>query len=149
MVVRTKSSPKDTTRLAAPHNSAVGDEAATDNPPLARERKMKTATAGDPVNKVAARTLVPSAPESEGAPGVKRKRLAKAFSRPLDKKIRKETFVRDCFTFPQAEYAQLVMLKKRLGEQGIAVKKGELMRAALMLLLELGENELKSRLAKL
>ncbi len=142
MAVAKKNPVKDTTPLVKPDAVAAVAQAP------ARTAAKKLAT-GDPANAVAARTLVPAAPETKASRDVKHKRLSKVFSRPLDKKIRKDALVRDRFTLPVAEYAQLVLLKKRLGEQGVASKKSELMRAGLMLILELGEPELKSLLARL
>lgn len=78
-----------------------------------------------------------------------RKRLSKAFSRPLDKKLKKETLVRDRFTFPEAEYAQLALMKKRLSNQEISVKKSQLVRAGLILLSALDDDNLKAIVQKL
>lgn len=89
-----------------------------------------------------------------------RKRLAKAFPRPLDKVLKKNvaktdrrksepSAVRDGFTFPQAEHAVLVGIKETLAEQGLKVKKGDLMRVGLGLLSQLPLEKIKSLLAKL
>lgn len=92
--------------------------------------------------------LVPAAPERANI-AKKRKRLAKAFPRPLDKQLRKQQTVREKFAMPAPEYEQLLDLKARLTEQGTPVKKSELVRAGLMLLAALDEEALKSMLARL
>ena len=92
--------------------------------------------------------LIPATPEASSTSSDMRTRLSKAFSRPLDKKLKKATLIRDSFTFPKGEYAQLSLLKKRLAEQGSAVKKSELIRAGLILLSALDDNNLKAILAK-
>jgi hypothetical protein len=101
-----------------------------------------------PVEPATIRTLLPGAPEAKKAGTNKRKRLSKAFSRTLDKKIKEAMLVRDRFIFPEDEYAQLVEMKKRLSEQGMVVKKSVLLRAGFMLLSALDENSLKVILSK-
>ena len=72
----------------------------------------------------------------------KRKRLAKAFKRPLDKKLKNERMVRDSFALSEDDYAQLVELKHRLMIQGLNVKKSEVVRAGLLLLTALDDADL-------
>ena len=103
------------------------------------------------------------APSAAAEPALpKRRRLAKAFERPLDKVLRKKSeavvaapqkaakaTVRDGFTFPKAEHDRLVELKKLLAGQGIDVKKSDLIRVGLILALSIPQTKLKSVLAKL
>ena len=49
-------------------------------------------------------------------------------------KPEKVKVVRDSFTIPKAEYAQIAAMKKRAMELGLEVKKSELLRAGLALL---------------
>ncbi|MCX7149006.1 MAG: hypothetical protein NTY05_06280 [Rhodocyclales bacterium] len=49
---------------------------------------------------------------------------------------------------PDTEYAQLTALKKRLLVLGIGVKRSALLRAGLMLLVDLGDGQLKKTVAK-
>ena len=49
-------------------------------------------------------------------------------------KPEKVKVVRDSFTIPKAEYAQIATMKKRAMELGLEVKKSELLRAGLALL---------------
>jgi len=98
---------------------------------------------------LASKTLVPETPEQKKSSGAKRKRLSKAFLRPLDKQLKRGgALVRDSFNFPEAEYAHLVKLKQRLMADGVEVKKSELLRAGLVLLSSLDEAVLKEFLAK-
>ncbi len=92
--------------------------------------------------------LVPGTPEQKKVTGEKRKRLSKAFLRPLDKKLKRSALVRDTFAFPEAEYAHLVELKKRLLAEGVDIKKSELLRAGLVLLSTLDDASMKEFLAK-
>lgn len=91
--------------------------------------------------------LVPGNPERK-KPSSKSKRLSKAFTRPLDKTLRHEQVVRDRISFPEVEYDQLVELKKNLTDQGLVVKKSQLVRAGLLLVAELSDAELKALLEK-
>ena len=93
--------------------------------------------------------LVPASPESTGNTAKKRKRLAKAFPRPLDKKLRKQLVVREKFSIPALEYEQLLELKTRLAGLGVTVKKSEIVRAGLAQMSELDDEALKLLLATL
>jgi hypothetical protein len=79
----------------------------------------------------------------------KRRRLSKAFDRPLDKKVRHSGFIHDSFVFPEAEYLYLAELKKRLNSEGIEVRKSELLRAGLTLLFALDDEEMKALVSKI
>lgn len=61
------------------------------------------------------------------------------------KKARKPKLVRDSFTIPEADYALFAELKARCLEQGVAVKKSELLRLGLSLLAELSVTDLAIR----
>ena len=87
--------------------------------------------------------LMPAAPEAGNTHAKKRKRLAKAFKRPLDKELRSVQLVRDKYVLPAEEYQRLLEVKKRLADQGLPVKKGELVRAGLILLAALEDGDLK------
>jgi hypothetical protein len=49
-------------------------------------------------------------------------------------RLKQEKVVRDTFTMPREDYEQLAVLKQRCLDAGVAVKKSELVRAALLLL---------------
>ena len=88
--------------------------------------------------------LVPAAPEANRGTTKKRKRLAKAFKRPLDKKLKNAGagMVREVFTFSPEDHVQLLELKQRLMIQGMNIKKSELARAGLLLLATLDDADL-------
>jgi hypothetical protein len=48
--------------------------------------------------------------------------------------VKREKVVRDTFTMPRADYEKIAVLKQRCLDAGVAVKKSELVRAALLLL---------------
>lgn len=107
-------------------------------------------TAAPVHNEASLGRLVPAAPELSGAGMTKkRKRLAKAFTRPLDKKLKEVERVREKISIPAPEHRQLLELKQRLAGQGIAVKKGELLCAGLRLLAKRDDADFQAALAKL
>ena len=67
-------------------------------------------------------------------------------SKPSKKKPK---LVRDSFTFPAEEYAQIGLLKQRTLKAGQEVKKGELIRAGLALLSASSDAALLKALAKI
>ena len=109
----------------------------------------KTAVVTTSKTTAAAKKITPATPESKAPASSGRKRLSKAFARPLDKKLAKVKLVRDRFTIPETEYEQLVELKKRLSALGLAIKKSELVRAGLLLLAAMDDAKLKAATAKL
>ena len=58
---------------------------------------------------------------------------------PRDEKPKKTKMVRDSFTIPDREYAQLNELKKKCLKSGVHVKKSELLRAGVLALSELSD----------
>ena len=50
------------------------------------------------------------------------------------KRVKKEKVVRDSFTMPKSEYAKIATLKQKCQDNGVRVKKSELLRAALAML---------------
>ena len=95
------------------------------------------------LEKLSANKLMPAAPESGIAHHTKRKRLAKAFKRPLDKTLRSIQLVREKYSMPENEHERMIDIKKRLLDQGFTIKKNELVRAGLMLLAALDDDDLK------
>ena len=51
-----------------------------------------------------------------------------------DKRAKKEKVVRDSFTMPKSDYAKIATLKQKCLDEGVHVKKSELLRAGLALL---------------
>lgn len=55
---------------------------------------------------------------------------------------------KDTFTIPEEEYALIDILKNKLLKQGMYMNKSEIMRAGLLLLSDLNDNNLKCHCAK-
>lgn len=99
------------------------------------------------------RKLVPTGVESRAA--VRRVRLSKALAAtpPTRPKLnggkpKKLNLVSDRYKIPDNEYAQLTALKHRLQVQGASVKRSELLRAGLALLVTMDDVQLKKAVAK-
>ncbi len=77
---------------------------------------------------------------------------ARNLPEPAPKKSKKEPrveVVRDSFTMPQDEYRKIAEIKKTCLEQGLHVKKSEVLRAGLQALAKLGTTRLKAALGGL
>lgn len=132
-------------------------------PKTPRSRAPRKPAASPPAASALPTPLAPVVqPLAVEPPKPRRKRLAKAFDRPLDKELRKKSVaavappkkaekstVSDRFSFPKAEHDRLVELKKQLAEQGVTVKKSDLIRVGLVLALSIPQAKLKAVLAKL
>lgn len=78
------------------------------------------------------------------APKAKAAKPAKAVKAEKPVKAKKTKLVRDSYAMPEAEYAQIAVLKKRLGTLGNEVKKSELLRAGVAVLAALNDAELQA-----
>jgi hypothetical protein len=67
--------------------------------------------------------------------------------KPIVVKAPKIKMIRDSFTIPKDEYAQLELLKERLISIGKPAKKSELLRAGIMLLTAMTDAKLKASLS--
>lgn len=83
----------------------------------------------------------PQAPKAKPAKPAKAVKAVKA-EKPV--KAKKTKLVRDSYAMPEAEYAQIAVLKKRLGTLGNEVKKSELLRAGVAVLAALNDAELQA-----
>lgn len=68
---------------------------------------------------------------------------ASAVKAPKKRKVSKGKVIRDSFSFPEQDYRKISELKKTCLAAGIPVKKGEILRAGLLLLAKLNVDELK------
>ena len=111
--------------------------------PVAAEKpvKAKPAKAEKPVKpeKVAkaAKVEKPAKPAKEA-------KVAKPAKAEKPPKQRKPKLVRDSYAMPEAEYALIAELKKRLAALGSEVKKSELLRGGIAVLAALNDAELKA-----
>lgn len=81
-------------------------------------------------------------PQIIRVPDAKPKKAAKAGKGDSAPKARKPKLVRDSYAMPEAEYARIGELKKRLAGLGVEIKKSELLRAGIMLLAAMNDGEL-------
>ena len=113
------------------------DQALTPSAEIKAQSAKKSPPTGLPNASAPPSASRPAVIKTKKTPAGKRKRLAKAFVRPLDKTRQKgadNDWVKESFKLPATEYAQLGELKKRLRAQHLNVKKSELLRASLRLL---------------
>lgn len=82
----------------------------------------------------------PKVMKQEAAPSRKSDKAAKA------KKIK---LVRDSYAMPEAEYAKIAELKKRMAALGSETKKSELLRGGIAVLAALNDAELKAVMARI
>lgn len=119
--------------------------ATADVAPQPKPRRAR-AQAPAPVSPVAAPT---AGPVVEEVPAVSETTPELAPKPGKGKGQKKPKLVRDSFTFPEAEYALLAQLKRRLLGAGHEVKKSELLRAGLASLAALSDADLVQALAQL
>jgi len=66
-----------------------------------------------------------------------------------DAKPKKNKLVRDSFTMPKSEYGMIAAVKKRCIAQGLAVKKSEVLRAAIFSLASQSDDYIKAAIGAL
>ncbi|TRZ89832.1 MAG: hypothetical protein D4R84_17180 [Rhodocyclaceae bacterium] len=109
--------------------------------------------------------LIPAAAESSTVTRANRARLSKVLAaksgakqagsatpeiptKSNGGKQKKLKLVSNRCKMPDAEYAQLAALKKRLSLLGVGIRKSELLRAGLMLLVDMDDERLKKAVAR-
>ena len=138
---------KRVTRPRAPRAGAPAKPAA--KRPAARPRA-----------KPAAKTAAPVAAAKKPAPAktapLMKKTAAKttpvatkktAASKPV--KVKKPKLLRDSYTMPEGEYAEISALKKRCLKAGVSAKKSEILRAAIANLTKLSDSSLLAAIQRL
>ena len=114
-----------------------------------RKKPAQINAADKPGDSVAPSVPVPENTTLPNKPK-KRRRLAKAFSYPLDAILESRTKpVRERFTILQGEYEQLIAMKNKLSDQGIDAKKSDLVRIGLGLLATRPDEEIEMLLKTL
>lgn len=101
--------------------------------------------------KVLAEALVMAQAINYEQPRVMRQAIAKdkKVAKPeKPAKVKKPKLVRDSYAMPEAEYARIGELKKRLAALGADAKKSELLRGGIALLAALSDTELKAVMAR-
>lgn len=134
--------------------------------PVARPRAGKAAApaAKKPAGKrtpVAAKAATGVAKKAVAGPAVRKSPVAKnaaheakPFAAKVNKadkpaKVKKAKLVRDSFTMPELEYAQITALKKRCLNAGVSAKKSEILRAAVASLAKLNDTSLLAAVRRL
>lgn len=137
------------TRAAVKAPGKVASSAPAKAPSKAPAKALSQATPKAPVSSTVV-AKVSKAP-SKAAPQTTQvtEDNTKAKRAPKATKLPKQKPVRDSFSFPEAEYLALVGLKKRLLAKGHDAKKGELVRAGIALLSNLGDAALINALSKI
>lgn len=129
---RTKVPAKKTASVA---KAAPGDKGAKAAAPGAAEQTAKAKSVkSDKAGKA----------ETSGKPA----KTGKAEKPAKPPKVRKTKLIRDSYAMPDAEYARISELKKRLAALGSEVKKSELLRGGIALLTALSDPELKAVMAR-
>lgn len=129
-------------------NVAVASEPATTpenlTTPAVTETAEIAAPAASAANTPAPEAIAPIA-EALAEPVVEKPAKGKESK---EKKVvpKKPKLVRDSFTFPETDYAQIAALKQRALDAGREIKKGEVLRAGLAVLSGLSDSDLLSAL---
>ncbi|MEA3101691.1 hypothetical protein [Caballeronia mineralivorans] len=102
-------------------------ETAAAEPAVSKRKTTKAAAEAAPETKVKA-TRAPVKSKTKAAPA------ESAASEDKVKRPKKEKVVRDSFTMPKSDYEKISLLKQKCLANGVHVKKGELLRAGLLIL---------------
>jgi len=115
-------------------------------PATRRKAPATAATAKKPVARAAAPRKSPPVKKAASKPEPLVAKPVKA-GKPV--KAKKPKLVRDSFTMPESEYAQIAALKKRCLVAGVSAKKSEILRAAVANLAKLSDASVVSALRRL
>ncbi|MDN7181514.1 hypothetical protein M0D69_26635 [Caballeronia sp. SEWSISQ10-4 2] len=102
-------------------------ETAAAEPAVSKRKTTKVAAEAAPETKVKA-TQAPVKSKTKAAP------VESAAPEDKVKRPKKEKVVRDSFTMPKSDYEKIGLLKQKCLANGVHVKKGELLRAGLLIL---------------
>lgn len=102
-----------------------------------------------PTKPVLAKTAAKPAPVTQKPQAAKTGKAKAAEPKTAKTKAKKVKMVRDSFTFPATEHAQLLALKKRVMAMGTEVKKGELVRLGITLVAALADKSLLAALGRI
>ena len=142
---RKRAAPKATAKAALPQADALAASAPAiaDPTPAAPAPVAKTGTA-----KAAKPAKAPKIAKPAEKPA-KTEKPAKAEKAEKAAKPAKIKLVRDSFTMPEGDYANMSLLKQRCLKEGVAAKKSELLRLGLSVLAALPATELARQIAAL
>lgn len=129
----------------APKMPATGKGAAKKPSRLAETRARNKKALTDALARAQSVRIEPTPARTAPARPAK---VAKPEKPAKPEKHRKPKLVRDSFAMPEAEYAQIAALKKRMARLGGDVKKSELLRAGIALLSALEDTALTAVMAR-
>ena len=122
--------------------------------PAAKPARKRAPAVAKPAIPAAGKTVARSAAAKKSPPDRKIVHQPEPFSTQENKKdkpakVKKAKLVRDSFTMPEPEYAQIAVLKKRCLDAGISVKKSEILRAAVANLVKSSDTSLLAAVRRL
>ncbi len=112
--------------------------------PAAKPARKRAPAAAKPATPAAGKPVVRSAAAKKSPPAKKIAHEPEPFptqeiKKAKPAKVKKAKLVRDSFTMPDGEYAQIAALKERCLKAGVVAKKSEILRAAVASLAKLGD----------
>lgn len=137
-----------TAQAAAPEAVEQVATAAAVKKIAAKPKVEKKVVAAKPAKKEVAEKPVPApAPKTQAkpakkAPAAAKEKVAETPKAEKAPKVKKPKLVRDSFTIPETDYALFASIKQRALIAGVEVKKGEILRAAVVALAKLDDAEL-------
>ena len=134
-------------KVAARHQKALADAAKTAKAVKLAQPAKVTKVASTPASDSAVKAKPVKAAKPAKVEKVAKNGKAAKAEKPA--KPRKLKLVRDSFAMPEAEYAKIAELKKRLAALGSEVKKSELLRGGVAVLAALNDAELKAVMARI
>lgn len=147
----TEATPVVTSEVVTPKVATPATAAAT-----AKARPVRKPSREDEIvakhQKVLAEALVMAQAINYKQPTVMRQQTAKSkkVAKPeKPAKVKKHKLVRDSYAMPEAEYAKIGELKKRLAALGADAKKSELLRGGVAVLAAMSDAELKAVMARI
>jgi len=143
--------PKATASTASTAAAPVAAEASATLPPVKAKPARKPTQVQETVakhQKVLADALVKAQAIKYDQPKVMKQETAPTQKSAKPAKAKKIKLVRDSYAMPEAEYARIAELKKRMAALGSETKKSELLRGGIALLAALNDAELKAVMAR-
>lgn len=135
------------TAAPAPTPAPAATAAAVKSKPVRKPTQVEATVAKH--QKVLADALVKAQAIKYDQPKVMKQEAAPARKSDKPAKAKKIKLVRDSYAMPEAEYAKIAELKKRMVALGSEAKKSELLRGGIALLAALNDAELKAVMGRI
>lgn len=138
---------------AAPSQTPAAPQAPTATAAAVKSKPVRKPTQVEATvakhQKVLADALAKAQAIKYDQPKVMKQEAAPAKKSDKPAKVKKVRLVRDSYAMPEAEYAKIAELKKRMTALGSEAKKSELLRGGIALLAALNDAELKAVMARI